>query len=94
MIIPLFFDSRFNNLRLNLEWEDTICENGEDVLNCIVQKSHFKGKNGTYFLNHKNSSNMLKCMNYSNIKLLYQKIIQKIQVKLIKAILFWYYYYI
>ena len=51
MIIPLFFDSRFNNLRLNLEWEDTICENGEDVLNCIVQKSHFKGKNGTYLKN-------------------------------------------
>ena len=51
-IIPLFYNYRLNNLRFNLDGEDIICG---DNYKCTVPKSHFKGKNGTYFLNTKNS---------------------------------------
>ena len=51
-IIPLFYNSRLNNLRFNLDGEDIVCGTND---RCTVPKSHFKGKNGTYFLNTKNS---------------------------------------
>lgn len=51
-IIPLFYNYGLNNLRFNLDGEDIICG---DKDRCTVPKSHFKGKNGTYFLNTKNS---------------------------------------
>jgi hypothetical protein len=51
-IIPLFYNYRLNNLRFNLDGEDIICGDND---RCTVPKSHFKGKNGTYFLNTKNS---------------------------------------
>ena len=51
-IIPLFNNVRLNNLRFNLDGEDIICGDNDK---CTVPKSHFKGKNGTYFLNTKNS---------------------------------------
>lgn len=51
-IIPLFYNYGLNNLRFNLDGEDIICGDND---RCTVPKSHFKGKNGTYFLNTKNS---------------------------------------
>ncbi len=51
-IIPLFYSNRLNNLRFNLDGEDIICGDND---RCTVPKSHFKGKNGTYFLNTKDS---------------------------------------
>ena len=51
-IIPLFNNARLKNLRFNLDGEDIICGDNDK---CTVPKSHFKGKNGTYFLNTKNS---------------------------------------
>ena len=47
-IIPLFYSNRLNNLRFNLDGEDIICG---DNYRFTVPKSHFKGKNGTYLKN-------------------------------------------
>ena len=41
----------FNENEKDLDCQDV----GREIKRCIVPKSHFKGKNGTYFLNTKNS---------------------------------------
>ena len=47
-------------LTYNEKAKDLVCEKVDfDLFKCSIPKEHFEGKNGIYFLKHKNPSNTI-----------------------------------
>ena len=50
--------TRINNIRLNMNGEDLLCQNINILKKCVATKEHFKNKDsGYYLIYHKNNAN-------------------------------------